>query len=491
MDNYNALSKSAILTKLALDGYFIDLLTLNSFIKSWQIEAIYENEFGIEFFDNSSYLTILNNLKDKYKKTKQSLETGLKEQFEAKEQQVLTPENEGVGKLSDTAKMPVETPGANSEATAENEPEGQYSKKVSIEELVQTAENQNAMQPGSDNTPVSKENPNIIEPPCAPVGAVEDKESFEPAIEEAIMPKAMRNIKPGPVSPSSNINTEYMYEEDTITDEVYDFTQDEIEKADSLINKQKEIKEEPKKEEPAKETKGKDSELDLMQLAQTFAQNLTGAKEGEEVAPADLEDIFDSPSLEQFEELQDYVEDVHPEYKSLEEDVPLEGITAEIKPQPVYNTPSNIQSGNLTAENVRDIIREEISRQNLNSLPVPQNGESIRDIVREIVKQTADVAPQNAFKLDISNQTLNLIAKSIAKRIAVKLNDYYKINSSKQDAKLQLFRERTIDLKEKNQALVEENKKLRVLLLESNRNLNSYKPTIFGLFKFENKKKRK
>ena len=48
MDNYNALSKSAILTKLALDGYFIDLLTLNSFIKLWNIEAIYENEFGIE-----------------------------------------------------------------------------------------------------------------------------------------------------------------------------------------------------------------------------------------------------------------------------------------------------------------------------------------------------------------------------------------------------------------------------------------------------------
>ena len=81
MDNFNALSKSAILTKLALDGYFIDLLTLNSFIKSWQIEAIYENEFGIEFFDNSSYLTILDNLKDKYKKTKDSLEGNLKEQF--------------------------------------------------------------------------------------------------------------------------------------------------------------------------------------------------------------------------------------------------------------------------------------------------------------------------------------------------------------------------------------------------------------------------
>ena len=73
MDNFNALSKSAILTKLALDGYFIDLLTLNSFIKEWQIEAIYENEFNVEFFDNTSYEIILNNLKEKYNVKKEHI----------------------------------------------------------------------------------------------------------------------------------------------------------------------------------------------------------------------------------------------------------------------------------------------------------------------------------------------------------------------------------------------------------------------------------
>ena len=49
-------------------------------------------------------------------------------------------------------------------------------------------------------------------------------------------------------------------------------------------------------------------------------------------------------------------------------------------------------------------------------------------------------------------------------KLPLLLNDYYKINSSKQDAKLQLFRERTIELKERNQALADENKKLRMLL---------------------------
>jgi len=33
-------------------NYFIDELTLNNFIKNWKIDAIYEDEDGVEFFDN-------------------------------------------------------------------------------------------------------------------------------------------------------------------------------------------------------------------------------------------------------------------------------------------------------------------------------------------------------------------------------------------------------------------------------------------------------
>lgn len=35
-------------------NYFIDEITLNNFIKNWKIEPIYEDEDGIEFFDNMS-----------------------------------------------------------------------------------------------------------------------------------------------------------------------------------------------------------------------------------------------------------------------------------------------------------------------------------------------------------------------------------------------------------------------------------------------------
>ena len=114
---------------------------------------------------------------------------------------------------------------------------------------------------------------------------------------------------------------------------------------------------------------------------------------------------------------------------------------------------SSHSGSDLSAEDVRNIIREEIARQTASIVPVPQNNENVKEILREIVKQTADVVPQNAFKLDISQGTLDMIAKTIAKKIAIKLNSYYKLNSSKQNAKLQLFRTRTIELKEKIRCL--------------------------------------
>ncbi len=466
MDNYNALSKSAILTKLALDGYFIDLLTLNSFIKSWQIEAIYENEFGIEFFDNDAYLTILKNLKDKYDKTKKCI---LEDPKPVTTEQIPGPvQNNAENKTTEELNIqkPVIQQPAAQEIIQDNIfVQNDTFKAVSLDEL--TKENAEPVIESVNNTHLKNN--------------------------DTILPAAMKNLKPGPVSPNSNINVDHnCYQENTEADEELmailkgeDFSQEEIEKADNLINSAA-----AQTRTTVEENKSKNDELDLMQLAQSFTQNLTGNNKNEDVAPADLEKIFDNSPAESFEQLQDYVDDIPQEYQSLQEDLPLDIVAAELQPPA---NPASVQgissSSNLTAQDVREIIRDEITKRTANMAPVVRTGEDVREIVKEIVKETADVAPQNAFKLDISNRTLDMIAKTIAKKIAVKLNDYYKINSSKQDAKLQLFRERTIELKERNQALADENKKLRMLLLESNQNLNSYKPTIFGLFKFTGKRK--
>lgn len=45
-------NKKDIVKTLNEFNYFIDELTLSSFIKNWKIDAIYEDEDGVEFFDN-------------------------------------------------------------------------------------------------------------------------------------------------------------------------------------------------------------------------------------------------------------------------------------------------------------------------------------------------------------------------------------------------------------------------------------------------------
>lgn len=51
-------SKKDILKSLNDFNYFIDENVLNNFIKNWKIDAIYEDEDGVEFYDNLSIAKI-------------------------------------------------------------------------------------------------------------------------------------------------------------------------------------------------------------------------------------------------------------------------------------------------------------------------------------------------------------------------------------------------------------------------------------------------
>ena len=51
-------TKEDILKKLNSDNYYIDMNALDTFIKEWQIDAIYENMEGVEFFDETSIAKI-------------------------------------------------------------------------------------------------------------------------------------------------------------------------------------------------------------------------------------------------------------------------------------------------------------------------------------------------------------------------------------------------------------------------------------------------
>ena len=110
-------------------------------------------------------------------------------------------------------------------------------------------------------------------------------------------------------------------------------------------------------------------------------------------------------------------------------------------------------------------------------------------IVSELSKKNMDLTPKNnEFKLDISERTLNMIARSLAKKIAKQVNQIYAADA-KASEQLVEVEEQCKLLEEKTKDLEDQNRKLRLLLAESNKNLNSYKPTFFGFYRKVSPKK--
>ena len=103
-------------------------------------------------------------------------------------------------------------------------------------------------------------------------------------------------------------------------------------------------------------------------------------------------------------------------------------------------------------------------------------------VVSELTKKNVDLTPKNEFKLDISERTLSMIARSMAKKIAKHVSSICS-QDAKAQAKLADIQEENKKLEQKARFLEEQNRKLKLLLAESNKNLNSYKPSIFGLYK--------
>lgn len=110
--------------------------------------------------------------------------------------------------------------------------------------------------------------------------------------------------------------------------------------------------------------------------------------------------------------------------------------------------------------------------------------EKLREyVVSELSKKNLDVTPKsNEFKLDISERTISMIARTMAKKIAKHVSAIC-MQDAKSAAQLSEIQEENQKLEKRAKELEDQNKKLRLLLAESNKNLNSYKPSIFGLYK--------
>ena len=77
---------------------------------------------------------------------------------------------------------------------------------------------------------------------------------------------------------------------------------------------------------------------------------------------------------------------------------------------------------------------------------------------------------------------LEMIAKAMAKKIAKHVARICSVDA-KASSKLTSLQEKKDRLEKKLKELEEQNKKLRLLLVESNKNLNSYKPSLFGFYR--------
>jgi len=136
---------------------------------------------------------------------------------------------------------------------------------------------------------------------------------------------------------------------------------------------------------------------------------------------------------------------------------------------------------NLAYEKVSGVLSSNVEAVLPALKPPPQTAPS----------KTSQVATENAFKLDISEDTLNMIARSIAKKVAKHVDAIYSGSDSDNTQKIALYEEHNRQLNAKLEESEEENRRLRLLLNEANHNLNLYKPAAFGLYKFTGKGRRR
>ncbi len=115
-------------------------------------------------------------------------------------------------------------------------------------------------------------------------------------------------------------------------------------------------------------------------------------------------------------------------------------------------------------EKLKEYVLAQLAKKNIN-LDVPQQQSN-----------------SNEFKLDISENTINLVAKTLAKKIAKYVNNLISEEMITQSQYKKIQDNNTM-LQKRVSDVEDQNKKLRLLLAESNKNLNSYKPTIFGFYR--------
>ena len=366
-------SKNDILNKLAQDGFFVDYLTLDSFLKKYKIEAIFEDDDGNEFFDKSAYDILVENVLGRKIQEESPKQDSIEETLPADIAQLIEEKN-------NETEQPVEQVVEESNVVSQDASE--INKEIPLENIKWHRWDDVSVELVDNN---SQSEQNIIDGEL-PIEKQEDISVVENNLEQETLSND--------TAPVDNFVEELSQTPPAVE------TQQEYWNSEPVAESPN-IQEKPATEESKKE----------------IQQIMSTPDEGDE----DFDDIgLLSDSIQAQEKFQKY-------------------------------------------------------------------------IVNELAKRNIDVTPpkpENAFKFDISEKTLNMIARAIAKKIAKQVSMVLSTDQ-KNNTKLIQAEKKSQMLEQKVNSLEEQNKKLKLLLAQSNKNLNSYKPTFFGLYRFVKRKPEK
>lgn len=366
-------SKNDILNKLAQDGFFVDYLTLDSFLKKYKIEAIFEDDDGNEFFDKSAYDILVENVLGRKIQKESPKQDSIEETLPADIAQPIEEKN-------NETEQPVEQVVGESNVVSQDASE--INKEIPLENIKWHRWDDVSVELVDNN---SQSEQNIIDGEL-PIEKQEDISVVENNLEQETLSND--------TAPVDNFVEELPQTPPAVE------TQQEYWNSEPVAERPN-IQENPATEESKKE----------------IQQIMSTPDEGDE----DFDDIgLLSDSIQAQEKFQKY-------------------------------------------------------------------------IVNELAKRNIDVTPpkpENAFKFDISEKTLNMIARAIAKKIAKQVSMVLSTDQ-KNNTKLIQAEKKSQMLEQKVNSLEEQNKKLKLLLAQSNKNLNSYKPTFFGLYRFVKRKPEK
>ena len=471
----NVYTKNEILQSLASKGYFIDAYTLDTFFDKWKVEAIFEDEQGSEFYDKNALDLVMENLFSSIDNTPNQ---------EQEEPRVLSePDLNAAQQIQQPQVQPqIQQPQVQQQFQAQPQPQIQ---QPQVQQQFQT---QNAIQPQQIAQQQMQQMPQQQQMPYQqypqqmqmqqPYAQQQMQMPYQQYPQQMQMPyqqypqqmqmqqpyaqqqmqqqdygfndleatNILNNIS---LSDGSSLMSKV---QDTATDAFVDYEQLRKEAMEELG-----LPDEPEIESIfAKEEK----KIGILEGAMQAANDELSSELGKQ--NIELEQIEETPIQEEPKE--EEKEEVKEEKKSKKEEKKEEVKTQILPPGTEVSEFDDVA-----------LLNESLEAQ-----------ERFREyVVSELSKKNFDVTPKgNEFKLDISEKTINMVARSMAKKIAAHVSKIFANNNNgANSAQLAKIQEENKKLEQKTKDLEDQIKKLRMLLAESNKNLNSYKPSIFGLYK--------